>query len=347
MKVGALAVFSFALAGAFLAAQAPLTQPGAVPASSGTQIAEVPRDFPQALISNGVIKATLYLPDTEKGYYRATRFDWSGVIASLEYKGHSYFGQWFDRYDPKINDSIMGPVEEFTDALGFNDAAAGGAFVKIGVGALKKPDNGRPYNHFTTYDIADSGKWTVRKGPDFVEFTQELTDAAGYGYVYRKTVRMAQNKPVLSLEHSIRNTGKKTIETSVYDHDFYMLDAKPTGPDFVVKFPFTVYATGSLAPRAEISGKELHYVQEMQAGQTAQSILTGYGSGAEDYDMRVENRKTGAGVRQTSDRPIARINFWSIRNTLCPEAYIAVKVEPGQEFTWRINYEFYTIPPAN
>jgi hypothetical protein len=341
MKIGILAVFPVALA-AFLAAQTPDQQKMR---AGPPPIAEELRDFPQALITNGPIQATLYLPDAAVGYYRATRFDWSGLIPSLTCQGHSYFGQWFDTYDPKTHDAVMGPVEEFgTNALGFNEAAPGGKFVKVGVGALKKPADGRPYNHFTTYEIADSGKWTVRKGTDFVEFTQELTDAAGYAYVYRKTVRLTKYKPEMSVEHSLKNTGQKTIETSVYDHDFYMLDGKPTSPDFVVKFPFEVHWAATPSPLAETEGKELHFLQEFKTGQTAQSILTGYGMAAADYDIRVENRKTGAGVRQTSDHPIARINFWSIRTTVCPEAYIDLKIEPGQETTWRINYEFYTVP---
>jgi hypothetical protein len=307
------------------------------------------QEFPQAEITNGSIKAKLYLPDTEKGYYRSTRFDWSGVIPSLEYKGHTFFGQWFPRYDPKVNDSIQGPVEEFsnTPPLGWDQAQPGGTFVKLGVGALKKPEGARPYTSYTTYDIVDSGKWSVRTGPDFVEFTQELKDAAGYSYVYRKTVRLAKDKPVMSLEHSLRNTGQKVIETSVYDHNFYMIDGRPTGPDFVVKFPFEVKAARSLAPLAETSGKELHFLQEFQARNTAQSDLTGYGTGPADYDMRVENRKAGAGVRQTSDHPIARINFWAPRTTVCPEAYINLRVEPGKETAWRIDYEFYTFPAEN
>jgi hypothetical protein len=341
MRIGVLAVFSVALA-AFLAAQTPAGKAG-----PGPQVAEELKDFPQALISNGVVHATVYLPDTEKGYYQATRFDWSGVIPSLLYQGHNYFGQWFSRYDPKINDAIMGPVEEFgNNALGFNEAAPGGTFVKVGVGALKKPE-GRPYNHATTYDIVDSGKWSVRKGPDFVEFTQVLTDNAGYAYVYRKTVRLAKGKPVLTLEHSLKNTGQKTIESSVYDHDFYMFDGQPAGPDYTVKFPFEVHWIALASPLMETAGKELHYLSELQPGQTAQSNLTGYDpKKAADYDIRVENKKTGSGVRQTSDRPIARINFWTIRTTVCPEAYIDVTAAPGQEFTWKINYEFYTIPPT-
>src|ERR1700743_1505206 len=35
---------------------------------------------PSADINNGVIHARLYLPNTAVGYYRATRFDWSGVM---------------------------------------------------------------------------------------------------------------------------------------------------------------------------------------------------------------------------------------------------------------------------
>jgi hypothetical protein len=28
-------------------------------------------------------------------FTRATRFDWSGVIFSLQYKGHEFYGPWF------------------------------------------------------------------------------------------------------------------------------------------------------------------------------------------------------------------------------------------------------------
>jgi hypothetical protein len=50
---------------------------------------------PQAEIANNVIKMRLYLPDPERGFYRGTRFDWSGVIGSLVYRGHNYYGPWF------------------------------------------------------------------------------------------------------------------------------------------------------------------------------------------------------------------------------------------------------------
>ena len=50
---------------------------------------------------------------------------------------------------------------------------------------------------------------------------------------------------------------------------------------------------------------------------------------------------TGVGVEQTSDSPIAQLNFWSIRTTICPEAYIHVIVQPGETKTWTIRYRFF------
>ena len=94
------------------------------------------------MITNGTLKAKLYLPDAQDGYYRATRFDWSGQISSLEFQGHNFFGQWFDRYDPHLHDSILGPVEEFLTngkGLGYDEVMVGENFVKIGVGAIKSP----------------------------------------------------------------------------------------------------------------------------------------------------------------------------------------------------------------
>jgi hypothetical protein len=43
------------------------------------------RFFPRAEIGNGVLTAKPYLPDSENGYYRGTRFDWPGNMPSLEY----------------------------------------------------------------------------------------------------------------------------------------------------------------------------------------------------------------------------------------------------------------------
>lgn len=303
-------------------------------------------DAPKARISNGTLDAKLYLPDSGSGYYRGTRFDWSGVIHSLRYRGHEYFGTWFERYDPKTHDAITGPVEEFLtrDAgLGYQDAKPGGSFIRIGVGVVRKPEE-PAYRRFNTYEMIDPGKWTVRTATDSIEFVHELSSEAGYAYVYRKTVRLAKDKPVLTLEHSLRNTGPRAIETSVYDHNFFVIDGQPTGPESVVRFPFEAHVARELNDLAEMRRGQLVYLKELQTGQSVFTEVQGFGATARDYDIRLENRKAGAGVRITGDRPIAKLVFWSIRTTFCPEPYIDMRIEPGGESLWKIAYEFYTLP---
>lgn len=307
-------------------------------------------NFPQAEISNGIARARVYLPNPEQGYYRGSRFDWSGVVANLYYAGHNYFGVWFPRYDPRLHDSISGPVEEFRTpdgaqggALGYDEAKPGGSFVKIGVGVLRKPDD-KPYTFSRSYDIVNPGKWTSRPESDRVEFQQELTDEIGYGYRYQKVVRLASKRPELILEHRLKNTGKRVIETDVYDHDFFVIDGMPTGPDFVVKFAFPPKPMSSFKNLAEIRGNELVYLKTLEGRESAASELTGFSDSSKDNDFRVENAKVGAGVHETGDHPIARLIFWSIRTTLCPEGYIRLRIAPGQEARWKIRYEFYTLP---
>ena len=312
----------------------------------GIAVALSAADVPEAAISNGALDAKLYLPDSQSGYYRGTRFDWSGVIHSLRYRGHEYFGPWFERYDPKTHDAITGPVEEFLtqDAgLGYQEAKPGGSFIRIGVGVVRKPEEAA-YRRFNTYEIIDPGKWTLRTTPDSVEFVHELSSDTGYAYTYRKTVRLAKDKPVMTLEHSLRNTGSRVIGTSVYNHNFFVIDGQPTGPDSVVRFPFEARATRDLKDLAEVRTRELVYLKELQKGQSVFTEVDGFGATARDYDIRLENRKAGAGVRITGDRPIAKLVFWSIRTTFCPEPYIDMRIEPGSESAWKIAYEFYTLP---
>ncbi|HEX2524200.1 MAG TPA: hypothetical protein VHP35_18980, partial [Terriglobia bacterium] len=195
-------------------------------------------------------------------------------------------------------------------------------------------------------EIVDSGKWNVKKGTDWIEFTHHLADKTGYAYAYRKRVRLPKGQPQLVLEHSLKNIGRKAIPTHAYNHNFFMLDDQPSGPDIVVKFPFNLRSTLDLKGLAEVRGKELVYLQELQKGQSVFTNLKGHGTSAQDYDIRVENLKTGAGVRQTGDRPLSKVVFWSIRSNVSPEPYIEMKIEPGKEEKWRIQYEFYKVPTA-
>src|SRR4030095_2792884 len=182
---------------------------------------------PEATISNKQLRVRMYLPDPVNGFYRGARFDWSGMVSTVEFAGHTFYGQWFSRMDPATRDvgyqgdevlvsrntSAVGPAQEFQTPLGYDNAKEGDRFVKIGVGVLKKRDDTR-YAFANVYDIVDHGKWSVNKTANSVEFTQELNDkATGYAYLYKKTIQLSGDKPEMVIQHSLKNTGKLSIQS--------------------------------------------------------------------------------------------------------------------------------------
>ncbi len=296
------------------------------------------QNAPYARISSGEIDARIYLPDSEIGYYRGARFDWAGVVCQLEFRGHSYFGQWFKTYGPEIHDAIMGPVEAF-DPLGYEDKTEK-VFTKIGIGQLERLDT-LGYRFSKPYKIVDHGEWTVKLNSGAVEFTQTL--GGRYSYEYKKTIRLNNNKMII--EHLLKNTGEKTIDTKVFDHNFFVIDNDQVGPGYLVKFPFEIKGgSAGLKEFAEVDGNKIRFIKPLgKNDHPSLRSITGYGPLAKDYDIIIENTNTGAGVRVTADKPLSEIIFWSAIKTLSPEPYIDVNVKPSESFSWTITYDFYII----
>jgi hypothetical protein len=241
-------------------------------------------------------------------------------------------------------------VEEFQTngtALGWDEAKPGGTFIKIGVGVLRK-DEGN-YDYVKLYKILDSGKWAVEKNRDSVEFTQELTDSSsGYGYVYTKKVRLTRDKPEMVLEHRLTNTGRRTIRSAVYNHNFLVLDRQPPGPDFTITVPFQIRSPHPPSNElAEIRGNHVVYLKVLENKDLVEIPIQGFGTGAEDNEIRIENTKVGVGMRITGDHPLSDVNLWSIRMVLALEPFISMTIEPGREFTWKMTYEYYTLRSKN
>lgn len=310
---------------------------------------------PQVEIANKQLHVKLYLPDGKNGYYQGTRFDWSGVIYSLEFERHNYYGPWFNRTNPGIHDfiydgtdivagpcsAITGPVDEFAP-LGWDEAKPDGLFIKVGVGALRKPAGDTKYDNYKLYAIVDPGKWSVKKRRDAIEFSQELS-AAGYRFLYRKTVRLVSGKPEMVLEHSLRNLGTRAIHTNVYNHNFLTLDSRSPGPGLSVTVPFQIQSNHPPDKKlAEIRGNQIIYLDTLKDRNVVATPIQGFGDNASDHVIRIEDTRAAAGMKIQADRPLLRESLWSIRSVIAVEPFVQITVEPGAEFTWKSSYEYYS-----
>jgi hypothetical protein len=307
--------------------------------------------LPHHDISNGIVSAKVYLPG-EGGLYRGTRFDRTGVITHATYKGQDYGEYWFSSYSPAVHDFLWqngqvtvstasgaaGPVEEFT-AIGFDEASAGGKFLKIGVGILKRDTDAYDFVH--TYPVLNEGKRSASATKTSVRLTHEMSDKdTGYGYSYTKTVKLVPGKPQMVIEHVLKNTGKKPIETAVYCHNFLTLS--PGDENVTITAPFNITAAKPFEPgAAEVSGKTIRYLRAVKEGESVTSPISGFGNSVSDFDFKVVNTKTGFGQRIRADQPLARINFWSIKTNVSWEPYIAISLKPGETKRWTYTYDYF------
>lgn len=312
---------------------------------------------PQAQLDNGPLHVTVALPNAADGFYRGTRFDWSGVILNLTYAGHSWYGPWFTKVDPSVNDYIFspegivagkaasasGPVEEFSP-LGFDAAKPGETFVKIGVGALRKSDRPK-YNNMHDFPIVDPAAWHVHATKTSIEFTQKVVDSSsGYGYLYTKTLRLVSGQPRMVIDHTLKNLGRLPIVTDVYDHNFTAIDNQPIGPDYSVTLPFSVNLPHPLKPElAALEGNRFVYRKVYEDHDVIDEEIP-LNPPQPDNDIRVENSHLKAGVRITGDHPMSQFAIWSIRSTMGAEPFIHLTAAPGETIHWSYSYLYYTLP---
>ena len=146
------------------------------------------------------------------------------------------------------------------------------------------------------------------------------------------------------LSHTLTNTGKKIIETTVYDHNFFMLDSQSTRAGFIIRQPFNITAMCGNEDLAIINNNQIIFKKELANNEHVYyGDLHGYNNDAKDYDIKVENQNTGAAAEITCDKPLAKLAFWCASTTICPEPFIHIKVNPGETFSWKIFYKYYSL----
>ena len=180
-----------------------------------------------------------------------------------------------------------------------------------GVGILTRDND--TYDRFHTYPIVNPGKRTTTATKSSIRFTQLIAgDPSGYGYSYTKTVKLTPGKAQLIIEDRLKNTGKKPIDTTVYNHHFMTLS--PGEEAVQLEAPFALKNTRPMpADVIKFDGNRMTYLRGITGQEQVASDLTGFGASASDNDFRVTATRTGYGVRIRADRPVTRLLWWSVR----------------------------------
>lgn len=311
------------------------------------------------LKSNG-LRLVVSVPDKDNGFYRGTRFDRAGVFGRIEYKGVVFSDRWLEHHDPYRHDSLTGPVEEFSQN-GYDEAVPGGLFIKPGVGILRREDSS-PYDWFHLYPVEDEGRREIQVMDDGVVFRQ-IVSGVGYGYAYTKKILLGDTLGAFCIDHCLQNTGSKSLSGFVYNHNFFTLGGRGTGPWTRIDLPFEPSGEWrSEYDSVVVDGRGFRFLRPLEPGEVVYMGDVHDAAGPDVYGfsissvLPVEASGMASGVNSdrgpdsapsealhlkvdvSSDAELHHSVFWGINRVACIEPHTPYDIPSGATFRWSVHY---------
>lgn len=262
----------------------------------------------------------------EEGAYLGTRFDHSGLTASLAVDGVECCGPWYGAHDPAAHDAVRGPAEEFLPVF-----TQEGPLLKVGVGLLDAPREG--YDRFRLYPVLDAGTWEVRSSLRTVQFTHRLEA----WYVYEKTLALT-GETSFEIRHCL--TAERPLAGEVYNHNFFTLGKLAVGPSRRIGFPFVPAGTWRAAyDSVGFTDSGIRFSRSLEKGETVYSgNIHAAGQEGMPYNLTLAEGPLSVYIR--GDVPVTHTVLWANHRIACLEPYNAFSASPGKPFSWAIRYTF-------
>jgi hypothetical protein len=280
------------------------------------------------IIRNKHLEVHLDLPHEN---YQQSRFDWTGKITTVQYKGICLTGT--ELAQSTDNNSGRGLYNEFGFKLplGFEEIKQGEWFHKIGVGLLQK--DGSKYDFLKAYKIRPAN-FDMRVSKHKVTFICQSELSSGYAYLLKKTIQL--DKVGWDICYSLENTGTKTIVTNEYTHNFIALNGAPTDSSYHLSFPFDI-RQGSFDET--INPEELVSIgtRDIQfLAQPTKPFFFSYMSGVEPVAAQwtLENKSIGITLSEKGDFQTQNVCLWGAGHVISPELFKEIHLPAGQSTTW-------------
>jgi hypothetical protein len=275
--------------------------------------------------------------------YSMTRFDWTGLIREVRYKGQPITGRESPQTD---RDTALGCgcYNEFgiEGPIGFQEAAPGDWVHKIGVGLLRKEHPGYDFHH--GYELRPA-QFETSTDKDTIRTACSGPEHNGFGYRLDKRIEVLEDG--FAVHYALHNTGTKPFASSEYNHNFIALDQGPIDTRYRLDFGFAPNPDGfgeSVNPEgaAVFEGSALHF-RSCPSEPVFFSNLTGGKAHRASWTMRCASN--GLSLSETGDFETASINVWSNGRVLSPELFIQLELLPGTSRRWSRRYRVVTRTP--
>jgi hypothetical protein len=304
---------------------------GAVYSTSGDESKGEGRHVGTRILTAGNLTVEVMDPAAEVPYYQGARFTPVAAVLSAVVGGHEFLDNPIDHNPATEHAGLASEFDLSRPPPGHDEAEAGGGFVKIGVGVLKK--KGQNYAFWEPYEIIEPAVTTVTWEESAARYKQVCNGANGYAYELSAVVLLEGD--AISIDWTLANTGEKRLSTENYVHNFFRLDDRPVGPGYTVSFPFDYEVTG-VTEEQEISGRDLIFKAEIP--KWVNIDLTPAEDPAPSSAFTVRQVESGLSIDVVTSVPVSRTTVHATKQHVCPEQFIRLEVEPGKSTSWQRRY---------
>lgn len=290
------------------------------------------------LLQNKNIELGLDLP--QEGY-QGTRFDWTGKITSLTYKGRFLTTTEKQDEQDQVFDG-QGFYNEFgiEYPLGHERVGIGDWFAKIGVGLLQK--KAADYHFQNKYNVRPS-EFEVRTGTDHIRIICNSPPTNGHAYRLTKEIKLKTCGFVIN--YQLENTGREFIITNEYNHNFLSIDRTAIGKHYELRFPFRLQPKlfGEYVDPEQLVEIGEQRIAFNKAPQHPFFFSNLSGGVLVDAQWDLVNTESGLGISETGDFKTNAINIWGCGHVICPELFHQIYLPAGQTTRWTRTYRVYEL----
>jgi hypothetical protein len=297
---------------------------------------------PVHLLSNEKLAVRVMNPSHPERYNRGVRFTPVAAVLQVERDGVTYL-HCPEKHDP-LNDHaglaaefdlcIPGGPAEFLPS-GYLEAEEGDAFLKIGVGALKKGKH--TYNFFQQPELLEAAETTVEWKPAGAVYRQAFSGRTTPGYAYVLEASLSLQAETLAVSWTLTNTGTRPLTTRQYTHNFFRIADHDTGPGYVLSFPYDFRAQG-LESGQQQEGREILFLTRIPKWINALVPYPHDYSGPNTLTLRhADSRRS---IMCETSRPGLRTDIHARSSFISPEQFIELHLSPGETQTWKRLYTF-------
>lgn len=268
--------------------------------------------------------------------YQAARFDQTGKITKITYKGICLTtNELPSGHNPARHGCGLYNEFDIDHPPGFSETQIGEWFHKIGVGLVQK--DAHTYQFDRSYQVSPA-QFECHADESEVKLACEGPLVNGYGYYLKKQIILTPNG--LDIRYQLKNTGSKPLQTSEYVHNFLCFGVSEMGVEYQLRFSRLVNAEAFrevVNPNGKVrfSGREVR-LSAVPGDPFFFSHL--FGKNSVSAYWKLINRKYGLALSELGSFKTTKINLWGWGHVISPELFIQHSILPGDTHTWSRNY---------